>query len=205
MEKKVAEVLRTQIDNGFEQSLRLDTLLKQGAFKIEDKAEFRSAYPKSCRISKIKDTIKDLQGKDVTKCDQKILNKRLKTLLNGKTNFDDYYKEKNDTYGFASLNMLSPQDKKKGMCIPYKSFQSLNNQNPYKKTYLAVAKLKNFKEFQQWATNRSKPNDVFDLVAFCNPDLFDLGDQSLFFNLSAIRFYVKCRFHINSLLTLPYE
>ncbi len=163
LEKKVAEVLRSQVDAGFEQSLRLDTLLKQG--KIEfNREDNNSLFPSNCRAERVGELIEKMNGSRT--CDQKIFKKRLKLFLNGKDSFAEYLEDKRDnTYSYVAMNALSEKDKKNGMCIPFKTFQSLNNQNPLRPTYLKIAEtFKNVggsKEFQSWATNRSNPNDVF--------------------------------------------
>ena len=169
LEKKVAEVLRSQIDNGFDQALRLDTLLKQGFISDEHLGKGES-FPVNCRISKVDDVIKEAQQGLAKDCNKDVLKKRLGMLLNGKKTFQEYLKEKNEVYGHASMNILSAKDKKEGMCIPYKSFQSLNNKNPYQKTYLTIAKAfgNDFSKFQEWVKDRSNSSTDFDIVGKYN-------------------------------------
>ena len=174
LEQKVADALRSQIDNGFDQSLRLDALLKQGTIDLDDKNIIKN-FPKNCRAEKVGELIdKIISDPDSYSCKKATLNKRLKLFLNGKKDFKDYLNDKVDnTFANAAMNKLSDKDKSNGMCIPYKTFQSLNNQSPLRATYLKMAKILSrpsspkgeksaFESFQGWATNRSRPGDVFD-------------------------------------------
>lgn len=185
LEKKVAEVIRTQIDYGFEQSLRLDTILKQGGLDIDHSA-IKEAFPVNCRAGKIGETIAEAAILPKTLCNKSTYEKRLKVFLNGKKDFNEYLNSKMNTFESATMNRVSEDDKKRGICVPYKTFQSLSNVSPFRKSYLSLAKyFRNklecpsemsyracdeltkttaFKRFQDWASDRSDPSDVFTLI-----------------------------------------
>lgn len=162
LEKKVAETLKSQIDSGFEQALRLDALLKQGVFS-EDSLMVKENFPESCRINKFKEQVISLKG--INTCSPKIYNRRLKALLGDYKNIDEFIISKMEVLKKATMNELTPKDKQNGLCLPYKSFQSLNNSNPLRKTYLKIAAFKkNYSDFQRWAVDRSNPNDTSYLI-----------------------------------------
>lgn len=174
LEKKVADVIRSQIDNGFDQSLRMDTLLKQGGVDIYAEGT-KNSFPKNCRASKIGEVIAEALKKG--ECSKEVYDKRLKAFLGDSQNIDEYLEKRKTVYSNAAMNTLSSNDRARGMCIPYKTFQSLNNQNPLRKTYLSLARaysipsscpknvsncdqyikdesFKAFKKFQDWASSR---------------------------------------------------
>lgn len=185
LEIKVAEVIRTQIDYGFEQSLRLDTILKQGGMDINHQA-IKEAFPTNCRVSKIGETIAEVSNLSGESCNKNTYNKRLKVFLEGKKDFNEYLNSKMGIFESAAMNIVPEEDKKRGLCVPYKSYQSLSNANPFRKSYLTLAKYFSsqischpsasiqecdkfkregaFKKFQGWASDRSDPKDVYTYI-----------------------------------------
>lgn len=185
LEIKVAEVIRTQIDYGFEQSLRLDTILKQGGMDINHQA-IKEAFPENCRASKIGETIAEASNLSDKFCNKNTYNKRLKVFLEGKKDFNEYLNSKMSIFESAAMNIVPEEDKKRGLCVPYKSYQSLSNANPFRKSYLTLAKYFSsqiscqpsasiqecdkfkregaFKKFQGWASDRSNPKDVYTYI-----------------------------------------
>jgi len=173
MELRVSESIKNQLYTQVEQSLRLDLYLKKGIVSTSQfsngNTEGAVKLPSNCRITKVNDLINEIKEKSQNKklsCNQSILDKRLK-LLFGKDGFEGWYNSKYNSLENTISNKLDENDKKNGLCIPYKSYLSLSNNNHLRKTYLKI--IKAFKNdhaaFQKWAKNRENPYDTKDVIA----------------------------------------
>jgi len=159
--EKHAKKLRAQIDGMFNDSLRLDVLLKEGVINDTN----NSFMPGLCRLDRLNEIASIVKNSDNSAlCNQNTLKERMK-LLFGKDEISDFIKDQNQNFKWASRNKLNPKDKEEGMCLPKKSFQSMNAHSPLFKSYLSVAfKFKDYDKFILWANDRSRSTDVFDIL-----------------------------------------
>lgn len=152
--------------NQLEQSVRLDIYLKKGVITTDQfntQGTSNLKFPSNCRLGKIENVLNKL--KTEKECNQKIKANRMK-LLFGEKGFEAWRKSQRDLFENTVMNKLSEEEKAAKLCIPYKSFLSLNSTNELRTTYLKIAKAKKlcFKEFQRWASNRTNPNDTSDIL-----------------------------------------
>jgi hypothetical protein len=173
VEKKIADVFKTQIFTELEQSLRLDIYLKKGIVgtkRIGNGSNDTITFPESCRIDKIGELISDLH-KPEAHCNNPRMNDRLKLLFGEggepkNSQFQNWKDSQMKLFENTVMNKISDDDRKEGMCVPYKTFLSLNSTNNLRTTYLKIAKAKknSFKDFQMWASDRYAPNDTANII-----------------------------------------
>ncbi len=166
VEKKIADMILTQITYNLEQSIRLDIYLKKGIVSTQNLFPNNQSFPSSCRIQKIGDLLNSNEILSQS-CNRQVKEKRLQLLFGKGKTFDDWYKDqKNNVFKNAVTNSLSDKDKEAGMCMPYKSFLSINNINPLRTSYLKLASAfgDNYEGFLQWVTSRNDPNDISSTI-----------------------------------------
>ncbi len=175
LEQNNADSINNLLLGQLEQSVRLDIYIKKGIISTDDTLSSKTSdsesliqMPASCRINKISellDNIKKLADSKALKCDINKLNRRLVKIFDGKS-LAKWTEDNQQMIETTVMNEISPKDRERGMCIPYKSYLSFNSSNSLRPTYLSVAlALKNdFKEFQKWARDRSNPSDVSSVI-----------------------------------------